>query len=147
MDEMFTIIETTTISRPRAEVFAFLIDSDNRPLWDPSVVFERLTSPGPVALGSTIHSRVRAVGRENDFHWRVTDFVAPERLATVSTSGPVHTEFLLEFSDADLGCTVRATIDASPAGLMRLVEPMISETVRATLATSLARAQVLLEGR
>lgn len=144
---MFTVIETITIDRPRAEVFAFLIDGETRPQWDESVVFERLTSPGPVAVGSTIHSRVRAVGRENDFHWRVTEFVASERLATVSTSGPVSTEFVLEFTDAGAGCAVRATIEAHPAGLMRLVEPMISETVRTTLGTSLARAKVLLERR
>lgn len=144
---MFTITEAVTIARARTDVFAFLINGNNRPLWDPSVVFERLTSVAPVRVGSTIHSRVRAVGRENDFHWRVTEFEAPARLATVSTAGPVATEFLLEFSDAGAGCTVRATIEASPAGLMRLVEPMISETVRSTLVTALDQAKALLEAR
>lgn len=142
---MFTVTDTVTIARPRAEVFAFLTDGAQRPEWDETVVFERLTSPEPVGVGSTIHSRVRPMGRENDFHWRVTRYAPPEHLATVSTSGPVATEFDLAFTETDAGCTVRATIEATPGGLMRLVEPMIAETVRSTLEVSLSRAKTLLE--
>lgn len=143
---MFTVSETITIDRPRAEVFDFLVDGRNRPTWDTSVVFEELTSPGPVGVGSSIHSRLRAMGRESDFHWRVTRFDTPSRMATVSTSGPVDTSLLLEFETRDAATVVRATIDVRPSGLMRLVEPVIAENVRSTLVAALARAKLLLEG-
>ncbi|WP_439591122.1 SRPBCC family protein [Microbacterium sp.] len=142
---MFTVSETVTIERPRAEVFDFLIDGRNRPTWDTSVVFEKLTSTGPVGVGSSIHSRLRAMGRESDFHWRVTQFDAPRRMATVSTSGPVQTSLLLEFAEQDASTTVHAAIEVDPTGLLRLVEPVIADNVRSTLVAGLARAKALLE--
>ena len=64
---MFTITETIRIERPVQEVFDFLTDAGSRSRWDESVVFEELTSPPPVGVGTTIHSRLRAMGRESDF--------------------------------------------------------------------------------
>ena len=143
---MFTVSGTVTIARARDEVFAFLIDGRNRPSWDASVVFEKLTSPPPVGVGSSIHSRLRAMGRESDFHWRVTQFDAPRRMATRSTSGPVQTSVVMDFDERDASTTVRVALEVEPAGLLRLVEPMIAENVRSTLIAGLARAKALLEG-
>ncbi|WP_109211324.1 MULTISPECIES: SRPBCC family protein [Microbacterium] len=142
---MFTITETIRIERPVQEVFDFLTDARSRSRWDESVVFEELTSPPPVGVGTTIHSRLRAMGRESDFHWRVMQFNPPARMATVSTSGPVPTTLVLDFTASGNDCDVRATIEVTPEGLMRFVEPMIGEMVRTNLATGLDRAKALLE--
>ena len=144
---MFTVIETISIERPVQEVFDFLTDARSRSQWDRSVVFEELTSPLPVGVGTTIHSRVRAMGRESDFHWRVTQFDRPARMATVTTSGPVPTTLVMDFTASGNDCDVRATVECRPEGLMRFVEPMIGEMVRTNLATAFARAKDLLEGR
>ncbi|WP_243074358.1 SRPBCC family protein [Microbacterium sp. SS28] len=143
---MFTVTETISIRRPVHEVFDFLTDPRLRQQWDGSVVFEELTSPLPVGVGTTIHSRLRAMGRESDFHWRVTQFDPPRRMATVSTSGAVPTALVMEFTATGNTCDVRAAIEGTPEGLMRFVEPMIGEMVRTTLATGLVRAKALLEG-
>lgn len=144
---MFTVIETISIERPVQEVFDFLTEARSRTQWDRSVVFEELTSPPPIGVGTTVHSRVRAMGRESDFHWRVTQFDPPARMATVTTSGPVPTTLVMDFAATGNDCDVRATIEGRPEGLMRFVEPMIGEMVRTNLATALARAKNLLEGR
>lgn len=144
---MFTVTETVSIARPLQEVFDFLTDGRNRPQWDTTVISEELTSVGPVGVGSTIHTRMRAVGREVDFDWRVTRFDPPARMGVVSTEGLMPTSLLLEFAAVGAGCDVSATIEAEPEGLMRLVEPMIAGAVRSTLATGLARAKALLEER
>jgi hypothetical protein len=143
---MFTLTETISIERPAQEVFEFLTDSESRSQWDESVVCEELTSPLPVGVGTTIHSRLRAMGRESDFHWRVTQFDSPARMATASTSGPVPTTLVMDFTALGNDCDVSVTIEATPEGLMKLVEPMIREMVRTNLASGLARAKALLEG-
>ena len=143
---MFTVTETILIERPTQEVFDFLTDAASRSQWDESVVFEELTSPLPVGVGTTIHSRLRAMGRENDFHWRVMQFDPPARMATVSTSGPVPTTLVMDFLASGNACDVCATIEATPEGLMQFVEPLIREMVRTNLSTGLARAKALLEG-
>ncbi|TDN92299.1 SRPBCC family protein [Microbacterium sp. BK668] len=142
---MFTVTETISIRRPAQEVFDFLTDARSRSRWDGSVVFEELTSALPVRVGTTIHSRVRAMGRESDFHWRITEFDPPTRVATVSTSGPVPTTVVMDFVASGIACDVRATIEGRPGGLMRFVEPMIEEMVRTNLTTGFARAREILE--
>ena len=141
---MFTVTESVSIARSPEDVFDFFTDGRNRPRWDSTVIFDRLTSPEPVGVGSTIHSRMRTMGGESDFHWRVTEFDRPTRMAMVSTAGMLPTSVLFEFSAADEGCRARATIDARPTGMMRIVEPMIRESVRSTLATGLLRAKEIL---
>ncbi|NYF17493.1 uncharacterized protein YndB with AHSA1/START domain [Microbacterium sp. AK009] len=142
---MFTVTEIVLIARSRADVFAYLTDAGRRPEWDETVISERLTSPPPVGVGSTIHSRMRVMGREVDFHWQVTEYLPPGRMAIVSTKGTFPTSLLFELADEAAGTRVSATIDGEPSGMLRLVEPMIEDSIRSTLATGLGRVVRILE--
>lgn len=144
---MFTVTEVVSIDRPIAEVFDFVGDARNRPQWDSSVISEELTSPEPIGVGSTIHTRMKAVGREVEFDWRVLEHEPPTGMTIASTSGPMDTTLHFVLTGTDAATVVRATIDANPTGMMRLVEPMISDAVRNNLSTGLARVKVILEGR
>jgi hypothetical protein len=144
---MFTITEEALIARSPEDVFDFLTDGRNRPLWDRQVISEELTSPGPVGVGSTIHTRMRTMGGETDFDWRVTRFARPTHMAIVSTTGILATAFAFRFAAVGDGCRVSATVEGSPTGMMRLAEPLIAESVRSNLAAGLARAQAVLEAR
>lgn len=140
---MFTVTESVTIDRPVTEVFDFF--TEGRARWDESVISEEVTSPPPVGVGSTLHTRMRAVGREVDFDWRVTAYDPGARMAVTSTSGVMSTSSDLQFADANGATVVAVRIDAEPTGIMRLAEPMIADSVRSTLSTSLARAKRMLE--
>ena len=60
---MFTRKVSVRISRPLDEVFTYVADARNRPQWDESVRHsEELTSPEPIGVGSTIHTRMRSIG-------------------------------------------------------------------------------------
>lgn len=142
---MFTVTEAISIARSREDVFDFLTDGRNRPQWDATVIFEELTSPAPVGVGSTIHTRMRTMGREADFHWRVTEFDPPNRMAIVSTAGLMPTSLVFEFATTGAECAVSAAIEARPGGMLRLVEPLIAESVGSTLGAGLAKAKALLE--
>lgn len=142
---MFTVTEAVSIARSAEDVFDYLTDVRNRPQWDTMVISEEFTSPEPVGVGSTIHSRLRAMGREIDFEWQVTQFDPPTRMAIVSTAGPLPTSLIFEFAAVGAACDALATVEGSPPGMMQIVEPLIAEAVRSTLAAGLARAKVLLE--
>ncbi|AZC14475.1 MULTISPECIES: SRPBCC family protein [unclassified Microbacterium] len=142
---MFTVTEVVVIARSRSDVFAYLTDAGRRPEWDETVISETLTSAAPVGVGSTIHSRMRVMGREVEFDWRVTEFVPPGRMAIVSTRGTFPTSLLFDLADHAAGTRVSATIDGEPSGMLRLVEPMIEDTIRSTLATGLGRVVRILE--
>jgi hypothetical protein len=53
---VFTKRVAVQIARPPDEVFAFVADARNRPLWDESVDTEELTSPEPIGVGSTVRT-------------------------------------------------------------------------------------------
>ncbi|MFJ6653756.1 SRPBCC family protein [Microbacterium sp. NPDC091313] len=143
---MFTIEERVAITRPPAEVFAFLTDPARRPEWDRSVISERLLTAPPVAAGSSIRTRMRVMGRELEFDWTVTAFEPSRVMAATSESGTMPTRLRFEFASAgESGCGVTATIESSPTGMLRLVEPVVAQAARSTLADGLARAKLLLE--
>lgn len=143
---MISVTESVAIERPIEAVFAFLGDPRNRPQWDSSVISEELTSPEPIGVGSTLHTRMMAVGREVTFEWRIERFAPPTGLTVASTSGPMATVLRIDITGTDAACVVRATIEAEPTGLMRLAEPMIADAVRRNLAGGLARVTGILEG-
>jgi uncharacterized protein YndB with AHSA1/START domain len=142
---MFTITERIDIGKDREEVFAFLTDPANRARWDASVVSEELLTPPPVKEGSAIRTRMSVMGRPIAFGWRVTEFQPPRAMAATTTSGTMPTSLRFTFAEQDGGCRVTATIEASPAGMLRLVEPIVAQTASSTLAAGLARARELLE--
>lgn len=142
---MFDLTESIDIARSPADVFAFLTDPARRSEWDRSVVSETLVSPPPVAVGSRIRTRMRVMGRELEFEWRVRAFDAPTTMAAESDSGTMPTRMSFDFSQAGDGCRVRASIEAEPTGMLRFVEPMVAEVARSTLAEGLARAKAILE--
>ncbi len=84
--------------------------------------------------------------REVDFDWRVTAYDPGARMAVTSTSGIMATSSDLQFADANGATVVAVRIDAEPTGIMRLAEPMIADSIRSTLSTSLTRAKRMLEG-
>ena len=85
------------------------------------------------------------MGREVEFDWRVTQFDPPSRMAVASTAGLMSTSLTFDVTAVGAGCDVSATIEAEPEGMMQLVEPLIAQGVRSTLAAGLARATTLLE--
>ena len=98
---MFTRKVSVRISRPLDEVFRYVADARNRPQWDESVDSEELTSPEPIGVGSTIHTRMRSMGREYEYTWKIVEHDPPTRMAVDSTSGPFPTTLVFEFTGED----------------------------------------------
>lgn len=142
---MITVVESVQIDHPADGVFAFIAEPSNRARWDATVISEELTSAPPIGVGSTLRSQLSALGREVEFHWRVTAFEPPRTMAFVSTEGPMETSLLLELAASGSLTLLTATIEAAPSGMMRLFEPVIGEGVRNNLATGLERMKALLE--
>jgi|SRR5829696_4185077 len=142
---MFYVTEVVEIARPIEEVFAFIVDARNRGRWDTSVISEEQTSPGPVGVGTTLSSVMSVMGREVAFDWRVSHFDAPRRMTIESTAGPMATGLTFTLSKASGVTRLGATLEGEPSGMMRFVEPMIADGVRANLAGGLERMRAVLE--
>jgi uncharacterized membrane protein len=142
---MFTSKVTVQISRPLDEVFTYVADARNRPQWDESVDNEELTSPEPIGVSSTVRTRMRSMGREYGYTWKIIEHDPPKRMVVESTSGLFPTTLVFEFAGADGGTDVTATVTGRPTGLMRLFQPMIARTTQQNLDRAYPRLKELLE--
>jgi hypothetical protein len=60
---MFSRRVSVCIARPLEDVYTFVEDARNRPLWDDSVDSKELTSPEPIGVGSTVRTKLHSMAR------------------------------------------------------------------------------------
>ena len=144
---MFTERAQVVVARPPAEVFGFVADARNRPLWDDGVESEELTSPEPIAVGSTLRTRMRSMGRELEFLWRIVEHDPPNRVRVESTSGPFPTMLVWEVAEHPEGSRASFAITGSPGGAMRLLQPLIARSTAKNLERTFPRLKEVLESR
>ena len=142
---MFVKRVAVSISRPRDEVFAFVADARNRPLWDDSVDSEELTSPEPIGVGTTVRTRLRSMGRDYEINWVVAEHHPPDRMTIESTSGPMSTTLAYELDEDDGATAVRFSVTGRPTGVLRLLQPLIAHSTQRNLDRGFARLKDLLE--
>jgi carbon monoxide dehydrogenase subunit G len=144
---VFTRRVAVHISRPPDEVFAFVADARNRPLWDDSVGTEELTSPEPIGVGSTVRTGLRSMGRDYVLTWEIVEHEPPRRQTIESTSGPFATTLAYQLRAQDDGTLVEFSVTGRPTGLLRLLQPLIARNTQKNLDRGFPRLKHLLEGR
>ena len=142
---MFTRRVSVVIARPRDEVFAFIEDARNRPQWDDSVDSEELTSPEPIGVGTTIRTKLRSMGREYQYDWRITEHEPPRRVTVESTSGPFPTSIVFDLSEQGAGTLVEFAVTGRPGGALRLLQPLIARNTQQNLDRGFPRLKEVLE--
>jgi uncharacterized protein YndB with AHSA1/START domain len=136
---------SVTVSRPAQDVFDYLADGTHNREWRSGVIeIERTTATdGPGASYRQVLSGPG--GRRIDGDYRITTFDPPKRLEFAVTAGPARPTGLFELTEKpDGGTLVRFALDLRPAGLMRLMTPMISRQMRSEVA-QLDTLKTLLE--
>ncbi len=142
---MFTKTVAVQVSRPPDEVFAFVADARNRPLWDDSVDTEELTSPEPIGVGSTVRTGLRSMGRDYVLTWEIIEHEPPSRQTIESTSGPFATTLAYRLSAQDGGTLVVFSVTGRPTGLLRLLQPLIARNTQKNLDQGFPRLKRVLE--
>jgi carbon monoxide dehydrogenase subunit G len=133
------------ISRPQDEVFAFVADARNRPLWDESVDTEELTSPEPIGVGSTVRTGLRSMGRDYVLTWEIVEHEPPSRQTIQSTSGPFATTLAYQLSAQDGGTLVEFSVTGRPTGMLFLLQPLIARNTQRNLDRGFPRLKHVLE--
>jgi uncharacterized protein YndB with AHSA1/START domain len=142
---VFTRSVSVQIARPPDEVFAFVADARNRPLWDESVDSEELTSPEPIGVGSTVRTGLRSMGRDYVLTWEIVEHEPPSRQTIESTSGPFATTLAYQVRPHDGGTFVESSVTGRPTGMLRLLQPLIARNTQKSLDRGFPRLKQLLE--
>lgn len=142
MDE-FTIV--TVIDRNIDEVFAVLVDMDRMPLWAPGLSRMRITSDGPLEVGSTMRSRVTFLGRSFDSQWVCTGLTENKNFATRSTAGPIQLETDAVLEPVAGGTRVTTVYRGESRGFFKLAEPLVVRLSKKYWETAAENLRALLE--
>jgi Polyketide cyclase / dehydrase and lipid transport len=142
---MFTATAQIRVRRPITEVFGFVEDARNRPQWDDTVITEEITSALPIAVGTTVRTRLRSMGRDYTYTWVVVDHQAPERMTIESVTGPLPTTLKFTLTGDETQTLVEFAVTGRPTGIMRLLQPIIARTTQRNLARNFEGLGRLLE--
>ena len=143
---MIHIEESIIINRPIEEVFAFMSETKNLPLWQTDVVEARHAPEGPVQVGTKM-SIVRAfMGRKMEGTADIVEYAPPTRYAYKTTSGPEVTGVNTCEAVAE-GTRFTTMFDMQTGGLFSLADPLVSRTIKRSVESGLATLKDVLESR
>jgi carbon monoxide dehydrogenase subunit G len=125
------------------EVFAFLSDIHNLPRWQSGVLHAELTSPGPVAVGSTAVVERKVLGQLVHADLHVSELEPPRRVVLATDTAGLHVEATVGIEPLSTGrCRVTFGMAMQASGFfMQAVEPMVAQAAEADIGDSLSRLQ------
>ncbi|HEX6580759.1 MAG TPA: SRPBCC family protein [Actinomycetota bacterium] len=135
------------IHRPVEEVFDFVADERNEPLYNPRMLHAEQTSPGPVGLGTRFSAEMRSAGRTVKMTIKNTGYERPRRLAVRTHLANMDIEGDLRFEPLADGTRMRWLWHLKPRGALRLMTPLITRIGRRQEQTIWASLKRVLEAR
>src|SRR5215510_10808433 len=112
------------INRPVEVVFAFLSNPENGPKWSSSSREVKITTEGPIGVGTRFRSVRTFLGRRLESESEVVDYEPNLRYAHKSISGPFPVESSVTFERVEGGTRVTLTGVGEPGGFFKLAEPI-----------------------
>ena len=142
---MTAITQSVTVNRPVEEVWDFISNFENTTRWSRGVLEARQTSDGPLGIGSTLQTVVKAFGRRRTADYLVTEYEPNRALAFEVTSGPMTSRARYSVAPAGAGTRLTASGEAQATGRYRLLAPLLVRIVKRHSEDDLANLKRLLE--
>lgn len=141
---MITVERSVVIDRPVAEVFAYVSDSSNDPMWQTGV--ESVSLEGPASVVGSRYTEVRKfMGQEMRSTLEVTAFVPDTRIAAKVVKGPVPFEATITFEASGSGARVTTHIEGEPKGFFKIAEGALRGQLEKSLEQDGQRLKAILE--
>ena len=113
------------IDRPVAEVFDFVADQRNEPLYNPDMVSSQKLTDGPIDVGTRFGATSRSFANPVSMVIELTALERPHRLASTTHVGGMVLEGGLTFDAVPGGTRMSWAWKVHPTGPMRLLTPLL----------------------
>jgi len=143
---MFTVTCSEEIRRTPQAVFAFAGDYANDPLWRTGVLGMEYEKDRKAGIGVRTWETMRSMGSTAVTVGEITEY-APARTAFRSLSGPVPCSGSREFAASSTGTRFTYSLTLHPAGLLRVLEPILRLVFAKQVKMDLRRLKQLLEAQ
>ena len=138
---------STQINKPVSEVWDFFMDFSNSSHWTRSGSELRMTSTGPLAVGSTLESVGSVFGRQVKSQAMVATSVEHNRLVSFTSDIPVLGRILGGFTFEPVGTSTRLSrwSDLKGGGFRGVLLGLLVPVVRRAQRTEMANLKRLIE--
>lgn len=139
-------VETTVeISRPVAEVFAFVADQTNAPQWQGGLQAVRRLTDGPVGVGTEHEFVRRFAGRELASRNRFVSFEQGRYVAFQIPEGWLTGEGSYSTEPIPSGTLLTSRVRLQPRGVAALLDPLLARLLARDSRRDELRLKRLLE--
>ena len=136
---------STVIARPRGGVAAYAGDPTNAPSWYRRIESVEWRTDPPVAVGSEMDFVAHFMGRRLAYTYVVRELVPGQRLVMSTAQGPFPMETTYTWEDSGDGTRMSLCNRGRPAGIWRLVGPLMAASVRRATSGDLVQLKRRLE--
>ena len=145
---MITVEKSIVIDRRQEDLFEYVSDHTNAPLWQRGLLEVRRATEGPIGVG-TRHTLIRMfMGRRMEASNEFTQY-EPNRLVSFRvTSGSVAAQgwYVVEPAGSDRA-RLTSRIEMRPSGLIRLAQPLMAASLSREVEANLSDLKRLLEAK
>lgn len=147
---MRTLEAEVEITRPVPEVYGYVTEPENWPVWAGPVVAVHTIDARPLRSDARFTTVVKLVGKQFETIHRVTAFEQDKLFSYVSESGPVPSTFTWQFASVSAGTVVTQTIfgdEERTASFFRLAFPLVEAVVQRQMRADLETLKDVLESK
>ena len=134
------------IERPVEEVFDYVADQRNEPIYNPRMLQSEKITDGPIAVGTRFRAVAKSGRRPVEMLIEVTEFQRPRRLGSRTTMSSVGVDGELTFEPVAGATRMSWSWKVSPRGSLRLLGPLVARLGRRQEQTIWAGLKAQLEG-
>ena len=139
-------VETSVhIDRPSDEVFAFISNFENNPLWQSGQIEARFTSEGPLQVGSTYDQVAKFLGRQIVSTFEVLEYEPGRKVKATSIAGSFPITFTRMVEPAGGGANVSAVVEGDSSGFFKLAEPLLARMVQRSVEMDYRNLKRIME--
>ena len=125
-----------TIDRPVETVFDFVLDGTQNPLWHPAVLGVQRVPGKPSSLGAVFKQSLKGPGgRRFAGDYEIVEYQPNEVITFQVIAGPARPTGTYRFEAIGSATRVTFRLQYEPKGFARLMDPMITQTMRREVAT------------
>jgi carbon monoxide dehydrogenase subunit G len=145
---MLTVEESITIDKPRMEVWEFMTDPDNVPVYSSNVIEYELVSGGKQEVGRICRGAVKVAGRRLELTDEMVEVETGRTGKLVSKDATIPYTLSLHYEDEDEGNGTKLTWHQemeSLKGFFKFADPIVLKLYARDVRSNLEKAKTILE--
>jgi len=142
---MSKIEHTIVINRPIDNVFRFVHEPRNDPIWQTTLIESAQLGDGAVGVGTQVRERRRFLGVQVEMTKEITEYEPSRRSAFTYVAGGAPMSGMYELEPLDGATRLTATGYVESRGFFKMAEPLFVSMAGRELKASLGHLKELLE--